>query len=167
MPDGWSRPLDAGQLADRRTDIEFSIPLCELPRLARELVQDDGSARGTASFVREQGLAIVDLVVEARPRLICQRCMRPMSWPVASRTRVAIVGDAPHADRVAPEFETVIAPGGRITVGELVEEELLLGLPIVPLHADEKACGVAVDDEPDEETQKPFAGLAELLKRSP
>lgn len=167
MPDGWSRPLDAEQLADRRTDIDFSIPLRELPRLAPQLAQGDGRARGSASFAREQGLAIVNLAIEARLPLICQRCMQPMSWPVASRTRVAIVSDAQAADRVAPDFETVIAPTGRIAVGELVEEELLLGLPIVPLHADGEACGAEPEDEPDEKTQKPFAGLAELLKRGP
>lgn len=167
MPDGWSRPLDAEQLADRRTDIDFSIPLCDLPRLASQLARSEGSARGTASFGREREFAVADLVVEARVPLTCQRCLQPMAWPVASRARVAIVGDAAAADRVGPELETVIAPEGRISVGELVEEELLLGLPIVALHADGEACGARTGGEPEEETQKPFAGLAELLKRGP
>lgn len=167
MPHGWSRPHDAEQLADRRTDIEFTIPLPELPRLAGYLALAEGRAQGTASFVREQGLAVVDLEVEATVPLTCQRCLRPMSWPVASRVRIALVADADAAERVAPQFEAVIAPAGRITVGELVDEELLLDLPIVPLHADPKVCAVQLADERDETTQQPFAGLAELLKRSP
>ncbi|MGE0582794.1 MAG: DUF177 domain-containing protein [Steroidobacteraceae bacterium] len=167
MPDGWSRPLDAEQLADRRTDIDFSIPLRELPRIAPLLARDDGAAKGTVSFDRERALAVADLAVEAKVALTCQRCLRPMTWPIVSRARVAIVGDAAAADGVAPDLETVIAPGGQVSVGELVEEELLLGLPIVALHADGEACGERIDDEPDEVTQKPFAGLAELLKRSP
>lgn len=167
MPDGWSRSLDAEQLADRRSDIDFSIPLPALPRIAPLLARAEGGARGKASFAREQSLAVVDLMVEAQLTLTCQRCMRPMPWPVASRARIALVGDVDAADAVAPEFETVIAPGGRITVGELVEEELLLALPVVALHARPDSCGVLLDDEPEEETQKPFAGLAELLKRGP
>lgn len=165
MPDGWSRAYDAEHLADRRTDIDFAIPLGELPRLAPQLARPDSVARGTASFGRERSLAVVDLTVEAVVPLTCQRCLAPMSWPVASRTRVAIVADAAAADRVAPEFETVIAPGGRISVRELVEEELLLGLPVVALHAQGESCGARVGGDPGEETQKPFAGLAELLKR--
>jgi uncharacterized metal-binding protein YceD (DUF177 family) len=52
----------------------------------------------------------------------------------------------------------------------LVEEELLLTLPIVPLHAEGDPCEVApaaplADNEREEETQKPFEQLAELLKR--
>ena len=35
------------------------------------------------------------------------------------------------------ELEPVLRPEGRISVGELVTEELLLSLPIVPLHAGE------------------------------
>ena len=167
MPDGWSRPLDAEQLADRRTDIVFSIPLRELPRLAPQLAHGEAVAQGKASFMRERALAVVELAVEASVPLTCQRCLQPMAWRVASQARVVIVSDAATADGVAPELETAIAPGGRISVGDLVEEELLLGLPVVALHADGEACGVQLEDEPDEETQKPFAGLAALLKRGP
>jgi uncharacterized protein len=167
MPDGWSRPLDAEQLADRHAAIDFSIRLGELPRVAPQLARDEGSVIGTASFGRERGLAVVELVIEAAVPLTCQRCMAPMAWPVANRARIAIVADAAAADGVPPELETVIAPGGRVSVGELVEEELLLGLPIVALHADEAACGGRPGDGPEEETQKPFAGLAALLKRGP
>jgi len=167
MPDGWSRPLDAEQLADRRSDIDFSIPLAALPRIAPLLARAEGVARGQASFAREQLLAVVDLAVEAELSLVCQRCMQPMRWPVASRVHIALVADARAADEVAPEFEAVIAPGGRITVGELVEEELLLALPVVALHARPQECSVLPEGEPEEETQKPFAGLADLLKRGP
>lgn len=167
MPDGWSRLLDAEQLADRRTDIDFSIPLSDLPRLSPQLARPQGSARGSASFTREHGLAVVDLAVEAAVSLTCQRCLQTMSWPVASHARIAIVSDSQGADRVAPDLEVVIAPESRITVRDLVEEELLLGLPVVAMHADRAACGAGAEDEVDEETQKPFAGLAELLRRGP
>lgn len=167
MPDGWSRPLNAERLADGRTDIDFAIPLRELSRLAPQLARGEGMARGRASFVRERTLAVVDLAVDASVPLTCQRCLQPMEWSVASRARVAIVNDATAADRVAAEFETVIAPGGRISVGELVEEELLLALPIIALHPEGEACGAQAVDESDGKTQKPFAELAALLKRSP
>ena len=167
MPDRWSRPHDAGQLADRRTDIDFSIPLAALQRLAPQLAGGVGNAQGRASFSRERGLAVVDLSVEASLPLTCQRCLAPMAWPVASHARVAIVADLGVADRVAPDLETVLAPDGRITVGDLVEEELLLSLPIVAMHADSECCRAMPGDEPGEETQKPFAGLAALLKRGP
>ncbi|MGH8328731.1 MAG: hypothetical protein ACRET2_18430, partial [Steroidobacteraceae bacterium] len=64
----------------------------------------------------------------------------------------------------------VLAREGRISAGELVEEELLLALPIVPLHEDLRECAVATSaplvaqQAPEHVTQRPFAGLDELLR---
>ena len=66
--------------------------------------------------------------------------------------------------------EPVLAREGRISAGELVEEELLLALPIVPLHGELRECAVpasaplVADEVPAHVTQRPFAGLAELLR---
>jgi uncharacterized metal-binding protein YceD (DUF177 family) len=56
-------------------------------------------------------------------------------------------------------------------VRDLVEEELLLTLPISPLHEDTQECGVksepvAPAEAPVHETQRPFEQLGELLKRN-
>jgi uncharacterized metal-binding protein YceD (DUF177 family) len=54
----------------------------------------------------------------------------------------------------------------------VIEEQVLLGLPLVPLHETAAECGAvaaalaAVEDEPAvEETQRPFANLRELLDK--
>jgi uncharacterized protein len=93
---------------------------------------------------------------------------------VETDTSIGLVATEADANRVPEEFEPVLAPEGRISVGELVEEELLLTLPIVPLHtdADGGATCVAVDASQletnareEDKTQRPFEQLAELLKR--
>ena len=61
-------------------------------------------------------------------------------------------------------IEPVLAPDGRIALRDLVEEELLLVVPLVPRHEDEADCGRVASDEADVR-QTPFAGLGELLKR--
>jgi len=99
-----------------------------------------------------------------------------MTEPVQGAVRVALITAEADASRVPEHLEPVLAPGGRITVGELVEEELLLALPIVPLHAQASDCAVPVDaplasgvpcesGAPEQTTQKPFAQLDKLLKR--
>jgi uncharacterized metal-binding protein YceD (DUF177 family) len=63
----------------------------------------------------------------------------------------------------------VLAPGGRISIGELLTEELLLVLPIVPLHEDRERCASGYTTaEPGPsvgEIHRPFANLGDLLKR--
>jgi uncharacterized metal-binding protein YceD (DUF177 family) len=59
-----------------------------------------------------------------------------------------------------------LAPEGKIALRDLVEEELLLSVPLVPRHDDPRECGVSADEATEDDgMQKPFAGLGELLKR--
>jgi uncharacterized protein len=171
MSPPWSKPLDIDRLADGEADIDFAVPLAELPRLRSQLASVEGMVRGRVHFGREAGFVIADLTMSGTAMLACQRCLETMSEPVNSSARVALIAAEADASRVPEHLEPVLALGGRISVGELVEEELLLALPIVPLHAQAGACAVVFEAPvvsgaaPDETTQKPFAQLDKLFKR--
>lgn len=167
MSEPWSRPLDVDWLADGGAEVEFTIALSELPALPAGVA---GSVGGRVRFKRQQGLAVAQLSMHGAATLECQRCMQPLSVPVDTRAEVALVGSEADVARVPAELEPVLAPGGRLSIGELVTEELLLTLPIVPLHPGNEACAPAPAEpaaaERTQETHKPFARLGELLKRS-
>jgi uncharacterized protein len=90
---------------------------------------------------------------------------------VNNTVRMALITAEADAGRVPEHLEPVLAAGGRVTIGELVEEELLLALPIVPLHAEASDCVAPEDapavkvEAPEPTTQKPFAQLDKLFKR--
>jgi uncharacterized protein len=83
---------------------------------------------------------------------------------------VALIFAEADAAEVPEELEPVLARSGSISAGELVEEELLLALPIVALHEELRECAVPpaapllADEAPEHVTQRPFAGLDELLR---
>jgi DUF177 domain-containing protein len=176
MSPPWSKPLDIDRLADGQADIDFAVPLAELPRLRSQLASVDGMVRGRVHFTRESGFVVVDLTLSGAATLVCQRCLEAMTEPVSSSTRIALITADAEASRVPEHLEPMLAPGGRTTIGELVEEELLLALPIVPLHEQESDCAISTDTSakggatevsqtPEPTTQKPFAQLDKLLKR--
>ncbi len=174
MSEPWSQLSDVDRLADRQAEVAFDIPLSRLPRVQAQIAGAEGTVHGVARFRRDAGHRVADLEMEGEAKLVCQRCLAPMTWPLASETRVAILANEREADSVPQELETLHAPDDRIRVADLVEEELLLTLPLVPLHESAEECK-AVQDEvpaPDEEaapapeTQKPFERLGELLKRN-
>jgi uncharacterized protein len=172
MSPPWSKPLDIDRLADGEADIDFAVPLAELPRLRSQVASVEGLVRGRVHFTRESGIVVADLSVSGAATLECQRCLQPMTEPVHSEVRVALIAAEADASRVPEHLEPVLAAGGRITVGELVEEEMLLVLPIVPLHPESSDCSVAEDapavqvvEASEQTTQKPFAQLDKLLKR--
>ena len=174
MSEPWSQLIDVDRLADRQADVAFDIPLSRLPRVQAQIAGAQGTVHGVAHFRREAGFRIVELELEGEAKLVCQRCLAPLTWPLASETRVAIVANEKDADGVPQEFETVHATDDRIRVADLVEEELLLTLPLVPLHESAEECQTvqgevptpAEEAAPAPDTQRPFERLGELLKRN-
>jgi uncharacterized protein len=88
-----------------------------------------------------------------------------MLLPIESSSRVALLESEEAAADVPPELETALAPEGRVRLADLVEEELLLAMPAAPRHP-----GQCPGKKPDvaqesisQSTQRPFAGLGELL----
>jgi uncharacterized protein len=161
----WSRALEVDRLAEAEADIEFEGALTELAGVRSLRTGVTGSVRGRARFSREQGFAVVEFSLAGSATLQCQRCLQPMQLPLDTSARIALVGSESESARVPEELEPVLAPAGRLSIGELVTEELLLTLPIVPLHAGDEGCarGPAAAARGGE-THRPFAGLAELLK---
>jgi len=173
MSEGWSKLLDIGLLADERADIDFSIPLKEFPRVLPLLAAPDGTARGRVNFAREGRVVVAEVTVAAEVMLLCQRCLAPLKWPIDSRGRAALVATAADAERLPEQLETVLAPEYRISIRDLVEEELLLALPLVPRHQNDECVGAGAGTPPEQasaaepagETHRPFAQLSELFKR--
>jgi uncharacterized protein len=165
----WSQPLDVDRLADGGAEVEFAVPLAELSGLRSLRAGLGGSVQGHARFGREEGMPVGDLTFSGTATLQCQRCLQPMERRLERASRIALIGSEAEAARVPAEREPVLATGGRISLGELLTEELLLLLPIVPLHEDREQCAVerAVSGAAPAagETQRPFAHLDELLKR--
>jgi uncharacterized protein len=159
-------------LADGRSSLEFDIPLAHFPRVVPMLASTEGAAKGHARFGRDAGFVMVDLEVSAVLLLVCQRCLGPMRWALDASTRVALVG-APEESDAAPEgLETILAPERRVSLRDLAEEEVLLSLPIVPMHEDPAQCAnsgaaeaVPAEEAEAESRQRPFERLGELLKR--
>ena len=171
MSPPWSKPLDVDRLAETQAGLDFAVPLAELPRLRSRLASVEGNVHGRVHFAREGGVAVAELTMSGTAKLACQRCLEAMDVAVESRVRVGLISAQAEINRVPQDLEPMLAPEGRVSIGELVEEELLLALPIVPLHEDAGECAVAgstpgvTDQQEEPATQRPFERLGELLKR--
>jgi len=164
MSPPWSRPLEVDRLADGGADVDFAVPLAELTGL-RARAGVAGTVSGRAHFTREAGTAVAELVLKGSATLQCQRCMQPMQVPIDGTVRVGLIGSEAQLAQVPEDLEPMLALGGRISIGELITEEMLLSLPIVALHAP-RECGTSAPGAPEAQaSHKPFAGLGELWKR--
>jgi uncharacterized protein len=170
MSPPWFQPLEVDRLARGEAEIEFDVPLAELPRLQARIPGIGGRVHGVVRFGRQGEVAVAEVSLAGRATLQCQRCMQTMELPIESTSHVGLIFAEADAAAVPEELEPVLARSGNISAGELVEEELLLALPIVPLHEALRDCAVPpaapliAEDAVEQVTQRPFEGLAELLR---
>ena len=108
------------------------------------------------------------LTVSASVPLVCQRCMGPVEVPLSVDRQFRFVADEKTAETEDDESdEDVLVLSKAFNLQELVEDELLMDLPLVPRHEE---CPIAVRLEAvdaDFEAQtpekaNPFAVLATL-----
>lgn len=167
MPAAPDAPVDALLLAGRGAEVVRDYSLADLKRM-----QAAGALPGTDVSVRFRFSAAAGGVgvatdLSGQAVLTCQRCLKPVSVPVSSQSELVLV----DADNVAEQIEgrePVVADPGHLDLRWLAEEELLLALPLVPMH--EAAC-TAADVQSEqvadaaEERQRPFENLRDLLNR--
>jgi len=165
MPEDGSRLSNVAALADESRRVELVIPVERFERIAAQLASREGAVTGSVQLGREQGHVVAEVSLAAQLQVFCQRCLQPMSLPVASQSRVVLLDS--EAGNAPPDMETALAPEGRLRLADLVEEELLLALPAAPRHP-EGQCPSGRQEKTQEEfaepTQRPFASLGAMLK---
>lgn len=112
------------------------------------------------------------LTMQGRVPQICQRCLCPYAEELHIDRWFRFVNDedAASAEDDASE-EDILVWVPRFNLHELIEDELLMGLPLVPMHDTcPKPPRMSAGEEgmlaPEAERPNPFAALAALKKRS-
>ena len=169
LPDLSDR-VDPFWLCDQGRAFVGRLPLAGLTRLAGALAEVDGAAAYEITCDRdERRRARLRGRVDAELTVVCQRCMGPMRLPVHAEFQVAVVKSEAEAECLPDDYDALLLEGDTLQLASVIEDELLLALPVAPIHAPE-ACGVnpgdwaAKDMTPETvaERDNPFAVLAGL-----
>jgi len=164
----YARPfINSLDFARNGREISGEVPVAELPRMLDMLQNPEGILSYTVQGgVDKQGTHFLDVNVVGQCRLRCQRCLNGMDYPVRLDTRLLLRDQASMEvldDMIAgggvEEFDSILADA-HLDVLDLLEEEILLSLPIAPKH-EIGTCQVA-DGENRHEERHPFAVLAKL-----
>lgn len=129
------------------------------------------SARGERRLLRGgESQTWLHVKAEVAVPLICQRCLGSVVVPVAAERSFLFVHGEEAAAQLDDEIEDDVLPMARsLDLQVLVEDEVLLALPLVPRH---DACPVPLVvpgevESADDEPPHPFAALAALKPRGP
>jgi uncharacterized protein len=156
--------IDGFEFATAGATQEGTLPISGFPRLQDVLVSDKGEAAYTLRGVRdERGRPSLRLQVHATLQLRCQRCLGPLSTEVDSDEVLVLAASQAEvdADPVTVDMPSRVVAGKEMPVRGLVEDELILALPLAARHED---CEARPEGH-DPAENSPFAGLRSMMQR--
>ena len=100
---------------------------------------------------------------------VCQRCLEPFEMPVDTTFNILFCDEAQDgAELEAPGFESWVLDEGRARLHDIVEESLVMALPLAPVHRAATDCGPLAGSlaMAETETTRPFADLRAQMKKA-
>ncbi|NLD14531.1 MAG: metal-binding protein [Gammaproteobacteria bacterium] len=162
--------VDPRRFADRALSFQGQFPQSCFARLAELVTRTDGEVKVSLSFLRdEQKLVVVRMSMSTQVVMTCQRCLEDALLPVGGDYQYVVIRPGSDTSLIPQEYDIIELDDEPLDVRALVEEELLLCLPIVPKHPDD-ACehpqGYVEAELNGEEVARsnPFSVLAQLRK---
>jgi uncharacterized protein len=138
----WYGLRDLAALASRGAALSGRLDLSKLTRLVSLLRSDEGTVEATLRFrQRRDGWLAVELDYRASVELTCQRCLEALRHEMGEHVDLVVADEGATPAGVPSGFEPYELTRGRLNPGELVEDELIVGVPLVPRHERIEDCG--------------------------
>ena len=165
--------IDPYRTAQKRSSFDGILQLQNLTRLSEQLCNTDGDVAVVIHCGNdEQGLVYIEGEAHCTVQVRCERCGDEMTLNIdSSFAYTPVKGDDSAQEEIPQRYDVIETDEhGEVNLRQLVEDELILALPLFPMH-DEGQCdpnklqmswGVI---EPEPEKPNPFAILQELKKK--
>ena len=176
--------IEPDRMAETGRILQGTLAIKKMKRLRPLLLDDTGDVGVELSFsVDASGQSNVTGKVATDLKIQCQRCMQAMNLHIEEHVSLAIVHSSQQANDLPSHYEPLLVDEESVSLQELVEDELLLALPSVPLHEpDECSAKVAstdaatntskdlkktdgIDQQEDSERKNPFEILKQLQNK--
>ncbi|MCU0754162.1 MAG: YceD family protein [Xanthomonadales bacterium] len=157
---------DARKLCVRGQVVEERLSLTRFPRLLSLLADGNGEIDYRLVFEADLvGHPSVVMHIRGALPLICQRTLQRFLLPVEFDSRLVFLANDAQESELPPDAESLVLDGETRSCNDLVEDELILRVPVVAM-SDLPLPAVAANDAvlPEESPRRPFAVL-EQLKR--
>lgn len=175
MSNALPEHIDAWRTVAARRTYAGTLPLSAMPRLVGLLADAEGECEFELAFERDPfGIAIVDLKAKTRLPLVCQRSLERFELAVEVKQQLGLISDERDEASLPADVEPVlVAEDGMLEPLALIEDELILAVPVVPVNpaieAQAPEDGVLwTSESPEEQAENdrpapnPFAALASL-----
>lgn len=154
-------------MVQARRAFQGSVPLTSMPRLKDSLCSTDGAVTYDIEFGRDElGVANVRVKADAGLPLMCQRSLDPFVLPVRVDATLGLIVSESDEAGLPPGYEPLLVQDdGKLRMVDVIEDELILALPVVPLKPGVEPVEQSwtAEDEVESPTKEnPFAVLQKM-----
>ena len=160
--------IEPEKLAASGERLAGTLGLEDMHRVRELILNPEGDVSFDLAFSRDdRGMTRITGKVSSRLKMTCQRCLNEMDYHLDNPVKVGLARD-PEAVKLLPDFLEPFVTGERtISLLKLIEDELLLGLPMSPLHEPEDCPALNMTREHAPGRVSPFAVLKDLKSGKP
>ena len=127
--------VDLLKSLEQETVYSGSIAVSKLDRLQDFLQDDSGETQVEIQFGHdEQGVALLRGQCQSQVRMTCQRCMNPVEVELTTSFELGIVFSDEKAKHLPKQYEPIIAESDSLELQPVIEDELILSLPMYAYH---------------------------------
>jgi len=161
--------LDLIATAEAGRLLRGTIAVADLQRVLPELLSDKGELLVELDLGKApDGVRFLSGSIQGDIELKCQRCMEGMKMPLDLAFSLGLVQSQEAANDLPDCYEPLVLTGEPAIIADVVSDEVLLALPIVPMHSGSIECQKFVQaykPSISEQRENPFAVLAELKQK--
>ena len=147
MSTGLPSSFDPLLAAKRARRISGAVPVSMLQRVTEIALRNNTLVNAQFELsLSAQNLPLLVGAVQGNVVLRCERCLGEVDIPFESSVTLALVEEQQGADFIPDGYEKFEYIGTHISTLDLLEEEVLLALPMVPKHSRIEDCQPHVKD---------------------
>lgn len=124
------------ELAENEAELSGVLSLTELQRVTEIICkQSPVEIKVMLKFSKSlEGLSIITGNIKTRLLLNCQRCIQPVNYDLDIDVQLSPVRSEKAIKDLPERYDPIIVTDETLQIIDLVEEELLLALPMAPSH---------------------------------
>lgn len=127
--------VDTRKVFLQHEELTGTVSLQSLPRFKESLANDQGIVEITLYFsVNDSKQRIIKGSISAQVEVTCQRCLEPLAIYLKDDISLVLLEKESAAVNLGPELDPWICSEFKLLLSEVVDEQLMLCMPIVNFH---------------------------------
>lgn len=153
-------------MVQAQRSFQGSLPLAAMSRLRNSLAATEGVVTFDLQFDKDEiGVAYLHVRADAALPLTCQRTLETFALPVRVDTKLGLITQEADEAGLPDGYEPLLTSDGLLHLADVVEDELILALPLVPVKPGTVPVEpIHAETEHDDAVPNPFAVALQELK---